>query len=843
MKHSFKKKLFVLIALLALFVGMLGVAPVLAATTFVDESPALPDGMSSGTLYNVWGSSAGDVYAVGDGNNLPLLYHNDGSGWAPESLTLPDGLTAGGMFGVWGSGAEDIYAVGWGRDINSNQGPLVYHKDSTNWTGTSLPLPNGWSWGGLYKIWGSSASDIYVVGFSNGPLAYHNDGNGWTAISPTSSGWLYDVWGSSASDVYIVGQGNDNSPRVYHNDGSGWTGTSLPLPAGWTEGYLFRIWGSSANDVYAVGSGYDSAENGHPLLYHNDGNGWTEATPALPDGWTYGSLRGIWGSSASDVYVAGYGASGKSNELPLLYHNDGNGWTEVELTVPDGWGSTYLQGVWGSSSSDVYLVGDGYSNFSTTPLIYHTGESQTIPPTVSTDSIETLQNRRVNATLSDLGIPASVSAYGVVYNTTGTPTISDSKVDKATQTPTTTGAYTVGLNEMNLTPGTKYYVRAFATNATDTSYGAELVVYGTPGDFTHIAPANNATDVSTSPTLSWNASTGATDYEYCVQELLEDCTTDFFGANWISTSGATSANITGLSSGTNYIWAVRAVVGTPASYRWVTDAPFDFTTAAVAPTYTVTFDANSGSGSMSDQSANSPTTLTTNTFTLDGYTFSGWNTASDGSGTAYDDGATYDFSANVTLYAQWIISSSTLVVKSTGANDGWVLESAEASNAGGLLNSTNTTFVLGDDGSDREYRAILDFDTSALPDNAVVSSVILKIKQSGSVVGTDPFSFASLYVDMRKPSFGNALLQLTDFNFTANKVKSAVFNPTPVNDWYGAHFNNGGNLYLNRTGATQLRLYFSTGDNNNSITDFIRFFSGEAASGSRPKLIITYTLP
>ena len=69
--------------------------------------------------------------------------------------------------------------------------------------------------------------------------------------------------------------------------------------------------------------------------------------------------------------------------------------------------------------------------------------------------------------------------------------------------------------------------------------------------------------------------------------------------------------------------------------------------------FTVTFDANGGSGSMSNQTASSATNLTTNTFTRSGFTFSGWNTIAGGGGTAYADGASYPFTANATLYAQW----------------------------------------------------------------------------------------------------------------------------------------------------------------------------------------------
>ncbi|MFZ2756043.1 MAG: SpaA isopeptide-forming pilin-related protein, partial [Atopobiaceae bacterium] len=72
---------------------------------------------------------------------------------------------------------------------------------------------------------------------------------------------------------------------------------------------------------------------------------------------------------------------------------------------------------------------------------------------------------------------------------------------------------------------------------------------------------------------------------------------------------------------------------------------------------TVTFDANGGSGTMNSQTiANgTETALDKNTFTHDGdgYAFAGWNTATDGTGTPYADGAKVTFSVDTTLYAQW----------------------------------------------------------------------------------------------------------------------------------------------------------------------------------------------
>lgn len=70
---------------------------------------------------------------------------------------------------------------------------------------------------------------------------------------------------------------------------------------------------------------------------------------------------------------------------------------------------------------------------------------------------------------------------------------------------------------------------------------------------------------------------------------------------------------------------------------------------------TITFDPNGGAGSMEPMSVNPGVgnKLTGNTFTRENYTFTGWNTAADGTGTAYADEATVSFDADTTLYAQW----------------------------------------------------------------------------------------------------------------------------------------------------------------------------------------------
>ena len=77
---------------------------------------------------------------------------------------------------------------------------------------------------------------------------------------------------------------------------------------------------------------------------------------------------------------------------------------------------------------------------------------------------------------------------------------------------------------------------------------------------------------------------------------------------------------------------------------------------------TVSFNANNGEGTMESQTISTKEggTLTTNTFTREGYNFIGWNTAADGSGTSYVDGATVNLTENTTLYAQWEIQKFTV---------------------------------------------------------------------------------------------------------------------------------------------------------------------------------------
>jgi sugar lactone lactonase YvrE len=97
-------------------------------------------------------------------------------------------------------------------------------------------------------------------------------------------------------------------------------------------------------------------------------------------------------------------------------------------------------------------------------------------PTVTTQGATGVSQNSAtgNGNITSLG-SSNPTAYGICYsNTNTTPTIADGKIEK--NNATATGPFTVSIAE--LTPGTLYYARAYATNAAGTAYG-DVVLFNT----------------------------------------------------------------------------------------------------------------------------------------------------------------------------------------------------------------------------------------------------------------------------------------------------------------------------------------------------------------------------
>lgn len=181
---------------------------------------------------------------------------------------------------------------------------------------------------------------------------------------------------------------------------------------------------------------------------------------------------------------------------------------------------------------------------------------------------------------------------------------------------------------------------AFTENLTLYAQWTPVVVAQTSHTVTFVA--NDPTS-STTGTMSAQTSSAAAD-------LTSE---NFTRPGYVFTGWNTQAD----GNGTAYVDG--------ASYDFAADMTLYAQWAPVE--YTVTFHANDGAGTMADQTSSTSATLTPEEFTRVGYTFDGWNTQADGNGTDFVDAATYAFTADMTLYAQWTPIPHTVTFMSNGS--------------------------------------------------------------------------------------------------------------------------------------------------------------------------------
>jgi len=193
-----------------------------------------------------------------------------------------------------------------------------------------------------------------------------------------------------------------------------------------------------------------------------------------------------------------------------------------------------------------------------------------------------------------------------------------------------------------------------------------------------------------------------------------------------------------------------------------------------------------------------------------------------------------------------VVPPTVVTFTSVAAQDGWVLESGETTNVGGSIDATsNTTSSLrvGDDNKDKQYKSVVSFDTSAIPDGATILSATLRLRR-GTVSGTDPFTtHGTCWADVQSGTgfSGSTALQTGDFQATATAVQaSSLTDATANGNWSEGTLNAAGLAAIAKTGTTQLRVYFNLDDNDDLGNDYMGYYSGEATSANRPQLVVTY---
>lgn len=92
------------------------------------------------------------------------------------------------------------------------------------------------------------------------------------------------------------------------------------------------------------------------------------------------------------------------------------------------------------------------------------------------------------------------------------------------------------------------------------AFAAPMASAQTPGAFSKVGPVQGATGVLINPTvLSWEASTNATSYEYCVS-VSASCFT------YTPVGNVLSVNVGGLGAATTFSWQVRAINANGTTY-------------------------------------------------------------------------------------------------------------------------------------------------------------------------------------------------------------------------------------------------------------------------------------
>jgi hypothetical protein len=304
-------------------------------------------------------------------------------------------------------------------------------------------------------------------------------------------------------------------------------------------------------------------------------------SPALQNGTTYyWRVRAVNDGGTSGYSSRSFTTIVAAPSAPTLV-SPANGATGVSTTPTLSWNSV--------SGADRYEV-EVHGNSGFTNIIFQnlnvTGTSVAVSPALQNGTTYYWRVRAVNdggtsgySSRSFTTIVAAPSAPTLVSPANGatgvstTPTLSWNSVSGAdryeVEVHGNSGFTNIIFQNLNVTGtsvnvspalqnGTTYYWRVRAVNDGGTSgYSSRsfTTIVAAPSAPTLVSPANGATGVSTTPTLSWNSVSGADRYEVEVHGNSGFTNIIFQNLNVTGTSVAVSP---ALQNGTTYYWRVRA---------------------------------------------------------------------------------------------------------------------------------------------------------------------------------------------------------------------------------------------------------------------------------------------
>lgn len=181
-------------------------------------------------------------------------------------------------------------------------------------------------------------------------------------------------------------------------------------------------------------------------------------------------------------------------------------------------------------------------------------------------------------------------------------------------------------------------------------------------------------------------------------------------------------------------------------------------------------------------------------------------------------------------------------IGSLAAEDGYILEDQTLGRAP-IADDIYLQVGEGDDNG-RQIKAFLSFDTSDLPDDALLLSARIQLRRH-NVVG-QPDNLGAIHIGMAPPNGfnNNWALESEDFSAFTNYTNIASINNLYSGEWLEAGLSETGLQAINRQGHTQFRLYFTLPNNGDSVEDRISFYAADAEDSSlHPQLILDYERP
>ena len=144
------------------------------------------------TLYGVWGTATDFVFLVGGrqvgAETKAGIVTYDAGAWL---ATDPDTLPADVLFKVWGASAFDVWAVG--------EGGVILRRDGNDWSAEGSTTDAR-----LIAVWGSDADDVYAVGGDGTGIVLRYDGVAWSEFATTPEP-LSGVWTAPSRALYVGG--------------------------------------------------------------------------------------------------------------------------------------------------------------------------------------------------------------------------------------------------------------------------------------------------------------------------------------------------------------------------------------------------------------------------------------------------------------------------------------------------------------------------------------------------------------------------------------------------------------------------------------------------------------